>query len=453
MSASIQLNAFSQATPCDMVVEAGILLTQDDRRHVLADHALVIHGGVVQHILPWAEVAELPCRRRLDMRHAVVLPGLVNAHTHSPMTLFRGLGDDMPLMEWLTRRIWPLEAGLTRELVHLGSMLACCEMASLGTTCFQDMYIFQEVTAEAVEHFGLKAVLAEGILNFPTRSYQTPEEAYARVANLLADYAGHPRIRFAVAPHTVYTTSDTILRRSWQLAEAYDLPWCIHCTEDEAELTQSASQYGMRPVAVLESLGCLSPRTILVHGVCLNDAELQILARTGASLVHCPRSNAKLASGLAPIAPALEAGVRVALGTDSAASSNSLNMFAEMGMAALLAKLRQGDATALPAQTALDMATVHGARALGWQELGRLTPGGPADLTAVSLDLPRHAPCTNALSHLVYASQGAGVELTMVDGTVVYERGDFPTVDYPALLEAVREALAWARARLHDISA
>ncbi|AGW14479.1 putative 5-methylthioadenosine/S-adenosylhomocysteine deaminase [Megalodesulfovibrio gigas DSM 1382 = ATCC 19364] len=439
--------------PCDMVVEAGLLATQDDRRRVLANQALIIHGGLIQKILPLEDAAELRCARRLNLRHCVVLPGLVNAHTHSPMTLFRGLGDDMPLMEWLTKRIWPLEAGLTNELVHLGSQLACCEMAALGTTCFQDMYIFQEATAEAVEAFGLKAVLAEGILNVPTRSYQTPEEAYARIANLLADYAGHPRIRFAVAPHTVYTTSEAILRRSFQLAEAYDLPWCIHCTEDDAELEHSQAMYGMRPVALLDRLGCLSPRSVLVHGVVLAEAELHTLARAGASLVHCPRSNAKLASGLAPIAACLEAGVRVALGTDGPASSNSLNMFQEMGTAALMAKVREGDSTALPAQAALDMATVHAARALGWQDLGRLAEGGPADLTAVSLDLPRHTPCTNVVSHLVYACQGAGVELTMVDGHTVYERGCFPTVDYDGLRRELRDALGWARSRLDSISA
>lgn len=453
MNAPASPPAWPLHMPCDTVIEAGLLVTQDDRRRVLADQALVIHGGVIQKILPLADAADLRCGRRLDLRRCIVLPGLVNAHTHSPMTLFRGLGDDMPLMDWLSRRIWPLEAGLTRELVHLGSQLACCEMASLGTTCFQDMYIFQESTAEAVESFGLKAVLAEGILNVPTRSYQTPEEAYARIANLLADYAGHPRIRFAVAPHTVYTTSEAILRRSFQLAESYDLPWCIHCTEDEAELERAQALYGMRPVALLERLGCLSPRSVLVHGVLLTEGELQTLARAGVSLVHCPRSNAKLASGLAPVAACLEAGVRAALGTDGAASSNSLNMFEEMGMAALMAKVRQGDPTVLPAQAVLDMATTHAARALGWQELGRVTEGGPADLTAVSLDVPRHTPCPNPVSHLVYACQGAGVVLTMVDGHVVYEAGCFPTVDYDGLRHAVREALAWARSRLDTISA
>lgn len=434
---------------CEMLLAADWLLPQDPERRVIERGAVAVAQGRVVACGPAAEVeAVWEAVHRYDLGRSLLLPGLVNAHTHSPMTLLRGVADDLPLLQWLQTRIWPLEAQLTEELIHLGSLLACAEMIATGTTCFMDMYMHQRITARAVEQSGMRAVLAEGILNFPTMSYKNPREAFTLVEELLEQFAGHPRIRFGVAPHTVYTTTPEQLRRSHALARHYRAVWFTHCAETATETAQCLEQHGKRPLELLDELGLLGPGSTLVHMVDLTDADIARVAASGAHVVLAPRSNMKLASGIARGRDLCAAGVRPGLGTDGAASNNALNMFQEMASCALLHKAGSLDATALPAQAVLDMATVNAAVCLRQEELGSLQPGHPADCIALDLDRPNLCPLHNPVSQLVYAASGHEVRFVMVGGRVLYQDGKFQTLDYPGLLAELASVRDWVTRHL-----
>jgi 5-methylthioadenosine/S-adenosylhomocysteine deaminase len=440
--------------PCDTLVRCGWLLPQDRSdpdRAALRDHGLALREGRVVQLGPWDALSS--CWRAaetLDLSGCLVLPGLVNAHTHASMTLFRGLADDLPLMQWLTERIWPIEKRLTREMVRLGALLACAEMLATGTTCFADMYLYEDEVARAVDASGMRAVLSEGILGTPTKTYDTPEEACELARAHHAAWQDHPRVRFCVAAHTVYTTSVEIAARSLAVARDLDAPWMIHLAESAQETERCVERFGMRPLACLERAGVLEEggRCLLVHCVDLDADEQARLAASGAHVCHNPRSNFKLANGLAPMAGLDALGANLCLGTDGAASNNGLNMFAEMGAAALGAKARELDPTVLPAQRVLDMATLGGAAALAWPELGSLAPGGAADLTALDLSRPGLLPLYNPTSHAVYAAHGGEVRLTMVAGRALYRDGTFPDLDYPALLRETESMRDWIAARV-----
>lgn len=436
------------ATPCDLLLTADFCLTQDEKRRVLEKAALAIHDGLVLDIGLAGDIEPryAPAARK-DLGKALIIPGLVNAHTHAAMTLFRGLADDLPLMEWLEKRIWPVEARLNAELVHLGSLLAAAEMLRTGTTCFADMYFFEQDVARAVEQSGMRAVLGEGLLEFPTCSYANLEQAFERNLALFEALRGNPRVRAAVAPHAVYTNTRASLERAFALAEEHDLPYMIHYGETWAEIDICLHKFGKRPLTYLDELGALSPRTVLVHSIYVEDDELARIAESGANIAHNPRSNHKLASGRARLRGFLNAGVNVGLGTDGAASNNNLNLFFDMATSALSEKVRTMDPTVLPAQTVLDMATIGSAKALGWPELGRLAPGAPADLAALDLSAPNLQPMYSPVSHMVYAASGHEVFLTIVAGKVLYERGTFTTFDYPALIEEIDEARKWILAQ------
>lgn len=384
-----------------------------------------------------------------DLGETCIVPGLVNAHCHAPMTLFRGAADDMELLPWLERRIWPLEAELTREVTFLGAMLACAEMAAAGITCFADMYVWANETAHAVDAVGLRAVLSEGLLGFPTRSYANVEESLELTRSFMQEFKNHPRISFAPAPHTAFTTTEEQLVQSYAMAEELDSPWLIHAAETASENARVLEMHGQRTIPYLDSLGCLGERAVLVHAVDLTPDEIETIAARGAKTVHCPRSNWKLASGMAPVRDLGAAGVTMALGTDGAASNNSLDILGEMRAAALGAKVREMDPTALPAAEILAMATRNGAAALRLPLSGALEPGQPADLCALNFAAPHLQPCHDPVSHAVYAAQGSDVCLTMVAGRIVYDHGSFPTLDYPALLEAGREVQAHMRTVMH----
>ncbi|MBG0775774.1 MAG: amidohydrolase [Desulfovibrionaceae bacterium] len=471
------------ASHCDTLVKCGVLVLQDEQRTVLRDAGLAVADGRVLAVGPWTKMRDVygpdgdisgssgaadsvgspesaphgpvareaaaPGPKLLDLSGCLVLPGLVNAHTHAAMTLFRGLGDDLPLMRWLTERIWPLEKILTPELVHTGALLACCEMAATGTTCYADMYAFSRQSAAAARRVGLRAMPADGLLTSATLSYQGPEAGLELAETLIAEFRDDPLVRPVVMVHTVHTASAELIARSHELAVAADVPWMTHLAESRSEIERTRALYdGARPLDVLERLGALDERTVLVHGVRLTDAEIDRTARAGAAVVHNPVSNAKLANGMAPTARLLAAGVGVGLGTDGAASNNTLNMFKEMRMAAQTAKVRDLDPEAVSAQAALDMATLGGARCLRRPGLGTLAPGGAADLCALDLAAPGLVPLHSPVSNAVYAATGAEVRLTMVAGRVVYRadafpHSPFPGVDYPALLEEVRAVRAF----------
>ena len=429
---------------CDLLFTADFIVTQNASRAVMSDAALAVSGAKIAAIGPRAllEKEYAPAVRR-DLGKALLLPGLVNAHSHVPMTLLRGLADDLPLMEWLTEHIFPLEAKLTPHMIEAGTMLACAEMLRTGTTTCVDMYMFEVQVYGTIDQCGMKALVGEGIYKQTTTKVSNPMRAYELVREQATALRGHPRLRYAVMPHSVYTTDFEMLEKSAVLAEELELPLHIHLAETASETAQCLELYGCRPVEVCRRAGLLGSRTFIAHGVNLLDEEIELLAERGVSLAHCPRSNLKLASGIAPVPRMLQKGMNVALGTDGASSNNMLNMFMEMNAAALLHKVSCPDPIGLPAQTALNMATINGGKALFWPELGSLVSGGPADFTALDLTAPNLMPNGSPISQLVYAATGHEVFLTVVDGQILYDNGRFLSMDYPAVLQEVQDIRAW----------
>ena len=373
---------------------------------VLERHAVAVRGGRIEALLPIAEAE----RRyggyaRVELPGHVLIPGLVNAHTHAAMALMRGLADDLPLMRWLEDHVWPAEAKhVSAQFVKDGTLLACAEMLRGGITCMNDMYFFPEAALEAALQAGMRASLGVIVVEFPSAYATDPDHYLAQGLALRDRWREHPLVSFCLAPHAPYTVSDATFRKVAQLAAELELPVHVHVHETRHEVERSVAEHGQRPLARLAGLGLLGPNLISVHSVHLTPEEIALLARHGCSVAHCPSSNLKLASGFAPVAALLAAGVNVALGTDGAASNNRLDLFEEMRLAALLAKAAAGDAQAMPAQAALRAATLGGALALGAQErIGSIAPGKAADLVAVALDDLALQPMYDVVSHLVYA--------------------------------------------------
>ncbi|MDR0339742.1 MAG: amidohydrolase [Desulfovibrio sp.] len=429
---------------CQWLITAAVIVTQDDGRRILDNGAVAVADGRVTAVGPVSDFADLSVEKRLDLGNALLMPGLINAHTHVSMTFFRGLADDLPLMKWLTEYIFPREQRLDPDIVELGALLGCAEMLRTGATSFADMYLFEDAVAAAVDKAGLRCLLGEAVFAFPTPASATAEESLARIRRQAERYKAHPRLSVAVMPHTVYTTTPEILAACRDLADDLKLPVHIHLAETRSEVESCLEQHGRRPVAYCRDLGLLRPSTSVAHGVELNDGELDILAQAGVTVAHNPRSNMKLASGVAPVPGMLSRGMLPALGTDGAASNNALNMFAEMSACALLHKVRGLDPTLCPAQIVLDMATLGGAKALGLEGLGRITPGAPADMIALDLSSPNLQPLYRPVSHLVYAASGHEVMMTMVDGRPLYHNGQWLTIDYPLLLKEAAKLKKWA---------
>jgi 5-methylthioadenosine/S-adenosylhomocysteine deaminase len=395
----------------------------------LENHAIAIDGGriVGLHPLPDARSRFAP-KERIALDRHLVTPGLVNAHTHAPMTLLRGVGDDLPLKRWLQERIWPLEMALVDEqFVHDGAQLAAAEMLRAGVTTCSDMYFYPDVAARALRSIGMRAVVGIIAIEMPTR-YAADAEDYLRKGLAARDaLRDDPLVSFTVAPHAPYTVSDATLRRVAMLAEELDLPVHMHVHETADEVAEAVRQSGSRPLARLERLGLVSERLIAVHAVHLSDAEIALLAERGASVVHCPASNLKLSSGIARTARLAAAGVNLAYGTDGAASNNRLNILDEMRLAALLAKGSSGDASALPAAAVLAGATLGAARALGLDaRIGSIEPGKEADLTAFDLGAIETTPVFDPVSHLLYACGRENVTDVWVQGDHVVRKRQAP---------------------------
>jgi 5-methylthioadenosine/S-adenosylhomocysteine deaminase len=386
---------------------------------VLAHHAVAVRDGVIEQVLPAAQAAgRYPEYEKIELAEHVLIPGLVNAHTHAAMSLMRGLADDLPLMRWLQEHIWPAEAKhVSPRFVADGTALACAEMLRGGITCFNDMYFFPEAALEAAQSAGMRAALGLIVIDFPTVYASDPAD-YLRKGLALRDRCREePLVSFCLAPHSPYTVSDPAFRQVATLAAELDLPVHVHVHETEHEIERSLAEHGVRPIERLHRLGLLGPGLIAVHCVQLEPAEIQLLAHHGCSVAHCPSSNLKLASGFAPVDAMLKNGINVALGTDGAASNNRLDLFAEMRTAALLAKAVARDAQAMTAHQALHAATLGGARALGLSaRIGSIAPGKRADLVAVALRGPELAPCYDPVSHLVYAAGREHVSHVWVDG-------------------------------------
>jgi 5-methylthioadenosine/S-adenosylhomocysteine deaminase len=383
------------------------------------DLALAVDAGRIVAVLPRLEAERRYAPRvRHDRSSHVLLPGLVNAHTHAAMSLFRGLADDLPLDAWLRERIWPAEArSVGPEFVAAGTRLAIAEMLTGGITCFSDMYYYPDVTGDVAAETGVRAVLGLITLDVATAWAKDADEYLRKGLEVHDRFRADPLITTSFAPHAPYSVGDTTLAHIRRLADELDLPVHMHVHETAAEVAAAVAANGQRPLARLHGLGLVTPGLIAVHATDLTPAEIELLVTAGSSVVHCPRSNLKLASGLCPVARLLEAGVNVALGTDGAASNNRLDLWAEMQTAALLAKQTAGNATALPAAHAVQMATINGARALGLSaEIGSLTAGKAADVICVDLSGVEHRPLLDPLSQLVYAASRHDVTDVWVAG-------------------------------------
>jgi 5-methylthioadenosine/S-adenosylhomocysteine deaminase len=426
----------------DLLLHTKWIVPVDAAESVLTDHSLAVKGGRIQALLPTPEArANVQAEQELDLRGHALIPGLINAHTHSPMTLLRGLADDLPLMTWLNEHIWPAEQRwVDPELVRAGTRLAALEMLKSGTICFNDMYFFAEVSAKAATDAGMRAVAGMILVDFPTRFAEGPEEYLRKGLELHERYRGHALIRTAFAPHAPYSVSDGPFERIRTLADELEVPVHIHLHETRDEIVQSLRDHGERPLARLDRLRLLGPGLVAVHMTQLEEAEIEAVARAGAHVVHCPESNLKLASGFCPAARLLEAGVNVALGTDGAASNNDLDMMGEIQTAALLGKGVARSPSALPAYTALRMATLNGAKAFGMDdETGSLEPGKSADIVALDLRDPDTQPVYHPVSQIVYAAGRDQVRHVWVAGRHLIRDGEPTTLDAAAILEEARE--------------
>jgi 5-methylthioadenosine/S-adenosylhomocysteine deaminase len=409
--------------PVDLLVTGAWVLTQNERREVFHPGAVAIRGEEIAAVGPEAAVrARCAPAQTLDYPQGLILPGLINAHTHAAMSLFRGLADDLPLEEWLNNHIFPAEKHLDRDFVSWGTQLAVGEMLLSGTTTFCDMYLFADAVAKTAAACGIRAVVGEVLYDFPSPNYGPPEAGLKFSEGLCRAWQGHPLIRVAIQPHAVYTCSPELLQQCGELADKYDTRLIIHLSETPREVEDCKKRYGATPVAHLQRLGLLTPRLLGDHCVVLSPEDMDLLAAGGAGVAHCPESNMKLASGLAPVAELLRRGVPVGLGTDGCASNNNLDLIQEMDTAAKLQKVRYLDPTVLPAIAALDLATTGGARVLGLEgRVGALTPGLQADLVVVDLDQPHLTPLYDPYSHLVYAATGADVQTVLVGGRLLVQ--------------------------------
>jgi 5-methylthioadenosine/S-adenosylhomocysteine deaminase len=416
----------------DCVIEARWVIPVEPSGAVLERHAMAILDGTIIEIAPAAEIAaRYATARRVTLASHALIPGLINLHTHAAMTLMRGLADDRALMDWLQNHIWPVETRLVSpEFVHDGTLLACAEMLRGGVTCFNDMYFFPEAAAQAALASGMRA--AVGMIVIEMRSpYAADAADYLRKGLALRDsLRDEPRLSFCIAPHAPFTVTDATFERVATYAGELDVPVHIHLHETADEIRESLAAHSLRPIRRLQRLGLLGPGLIAVHAIHMEEDELALLAEHGSHVAHCPSSNLKLAGGIAPVAAMQRLGINVGLGTDGAASNNRLDVFAEMRLAALLAKGASGDPTAVPAYAALAMATIHSARALGLDRaIGSLVPGKRADIVAVNLAAPELSPCYDPLSHLAYAAGREHVSHVWVEGELLVEDGALTRLD------------------------
>ncbi len=424
-----------------LLITGGTVVTVDSSHHVFSPGAVAVNGREIVAVDRADVIAsKYSAAQTIDASGQVVLPGLINTHGHAPMVLYRGLADDLALMDWLQNYIFPAEARtVTPEFVRVGTRLAALEMIQSGTTTHTDMYYFEEEVAKATREAGMRGVLGETIINFPSPDAKTPADALARTESFIEAFRSDPLVVPAVAPHSMYTVDERWLRASRALADKYSVPVILHISETEDEVKTSLEKYKAKPVEYLDSIGFWGPRTIAAHGVWLSDAEIAVFGRRHVALSHNPESNMKLASGTAPIVKCLKSGVIVGLGTDGAASNNDLDMFEAMRQAVFLHKLQTMDPQAVPAATALEMATIDGAKALGLErQVGSLEPGKRADIITVSMKGARQTPMYNPVSHLVYVSKGDDVQNTIVDGRVLMRDRKVTTLDEPTVLADAR---------------
>lgn len=429
----------------ETLIHARWVIPVEPDGEVLEYHSIALDEGRISAVLPTQEARQAYTPRHVIERpHHALVPGFVNAHTHAAMNLLRGIADDLELMDWLQNHIWPAEQRwVSEQFVHDGSQLAIAEMLRSGTTCFNDMYFFPEVTARVAAAAGMRVAAGMILIDFPTAYAENAEQYLAKGLALHDEYKHHPLVHCCFAPHAPYTVSDAPLQKVRVLADELDLPIHMHVHETASEVEDSLKTTGMRPLERLQQLGLLSPALTAVHMTQLSDADIERLAESGASVVHCPESNLKLASGFCPVQKLLNAGINVALGTDGTASNNDLDMAGEMRTAALLAKAVHGHASALPAHSVLRMATLNGARALGLaDQIGSLSPGKWGDITAFDLSELETQPLYDPVSQLVYAAGREQASDVWVAGQHLLKKRELTQIDSG---EIVQRARGWAK--------
>jgi 5-methylthioadenosine/S-adenosylhomocysteine deaminase len=424
----------------DIVIENGIVITLNKENEIIFNGAVGIKESSIAAVGKTNEIDKAGAAKVLNAKGGIIMPGFVNAHTHAAMTLFRGLADDLPLMDWLNNHIFPAEAKLNRDMVYAGTMLACAEMILSGTTCFCDMYLFEDAVAQAADDAKMRAVVGEVLYDFPSPNYGPIDKGFLFTEMLLEKYKNHPRVSIAVEPHSPYLCAPPILEQSARIAQKWNAPVVIHVSETKAEVAQMLEKYGKTPVAHLADLGFLSPRVVADHCVVLTEDDINLLAANSVKVAINPESNMKLASGTAPVRELMAAGVCVALGTDGCASNNDLDMIGEMDTAAKVHKVVTEDPTVMKAQTALELATINGARALGLEKfIGSIEKGKLADIIVVDTAKPHLTPMYNPISHLVYAARGSDVAHSIIHGRLVMENRQLLCLDVEKAMADVRQ--------------
>jgi 5-methylthioadenosine/S-adenosylhomocysteine deaminase len=427
---------------CDLLIKGGTILTMNPQFEVIEDGSIAIQGnriiGIGDKNDP--EMDSLIARETIDASDSLILPGLINCHTHAAMSCFRGMADDLPLNEWLTQYIFPAEAKfVTKETVYFGTLLSCMEMVRSGTTTFCDGYFFEAEAARATKDIGMRATMGEGILNLPTPDVKDPSKSILNAERFIENWQGDELITPTLFCHSLYTCSPDTLKEAKEVTHRFNLPLLIHLSETQEEVRESLKRFGKRPVAYLDNLGLLDEQLVASHMIWVDKEEIELLQRKGVKVVHNPESNMKLASGVALIPAFLSKGITVGLGTDGCASNNNLDLFQEMGMAARLHKVIFNDPTILDAKTTFMLTTINAAKVLGMDDIGSLEVGKKADIIIINLNQPHLVPLYNPYSHVVYAASGADVTASIINGRVIMKDREILTVDEEEIMEEVRK--------------
>ncbi len=416
------------------LVLSGRFVVTTAQADVLEKTSVAIAGDTIVAIGPDL-VHQYPQAEHIDEPHGLIMPGMINTHTHAAMSCFRGLADDLPLMTWLEKYIFPVEAKLTSDMVYTATLLSICEMIKSGTTTFNDMYLFANDVARAASVAGMRAWLGEVVYDFPSPCYGALENGFQLVEQMFADYADHELITVTVNPHAVYTCSPELLQQLGQVADAHQALYHIHLSENQDEVNTCQQRYGASPVQHLDNLGLLTENVVAAHCVRLTDSEISLLAEQGVKVSHCQESNMKLASGTAPVVKMLEHGLEVGIGTDGSASNNDVDMFGEMNSVAKIHKVARMDPTAMDAPTTLHTATQGGASLLGaGAEIGGLEVGKKADIIVLDMNQPHLTPVYNPVSHLVYVARGSDVIHSVINGQLVMKNRCLQTLNEPDIL-------------------
>ena len=427
-------------TAADLIILNGTVITMDHNGTLIKNGAVAVKGEKIIATGETGGFVSWKASKTIDAGGGIIMPGLINAHTHASMTIFRGLADDLPLMTWLNDHIFPAESKLNPEKVYAGALLACAEMIMSGTTCFCDMYLFEDHVAQAAKEAGMRAVVGEVLFDFPSPNYGSLENGFAYTEMLVEKYRNDPLINIAVEPHSPYLCAPALLQKASLLAQKKDLLLVIHVSETKSEVSQIKERYGLTPVGFLASLGILSPNLLACHCVHLTEDDITLLKKHDVKVAHNPESNMKLASGIAPVSELLKKGVCVGIGTDGCASNNNLDLFHEMSMAAKLGKVHTLDPAVMNAKSVLRMATIDGARALGISDItGSIEPGKKADIIILDTNRPHLTPMYNAASHIVYAARASDVTTSVINGRLIMEDRKILSFDTAEASQKVRK--------------